>query len=466
MVAINRNVFREYDIRGTVGVDLNQEFCYLLGRALVKYIRSIGTVAAGDKIVIGYDCRLSSHSFALELAKGINEEGVDAEISGMGPTPQLYFASRELGATMAVQVTGSHNPPDMNGFKISYRNASLSGSEISQIYEKMIALPCDSQQDTAKGETREIDFAPKYLQMLCDRFYDSRVSPTHRKLKIVADAGNGVGGMIGLPALRSLGHEVIDLYCDPDGRFPNHHPDPSVPESLKDLVKTVRDQGADFGVAWDGDGDRIGVVDGNGNIIAGDMLVYIYAKDLLTRVPDATVIADVKCSDQLFSQISKLGGNAIMWKTGHSLIKKKLYEEKALLAGEMSGHIFFAERYHGYDDAVFAALLLADIVSRAQDLASLLKEVPELHSTPEIRVDCPEDLKFRIPEILKEKFAGKYVINDIDGCRISFENGWGLVRASNTQAVLVMRFEATEPRYLEEYKSLMVSAVERAIRDC
>lgn len=447
---LNPQVFREYDIRGVVDKDLSTEFAYLLGRAFASLAKENGK----NNIAIGYDCRLSSPAYAESLSQGMSDEGVDSTIIGMGPTPQVYYATFAYPFGGGIQVTGSHNPPDMNGFKICLGNLTLSGDQIQDLRvraEKMMATPPSAK---GKGTIERKEIINEYASNLIENC-KSQMGP--RKLKVVVDAGNGVGGMIGPRVLRELGCEVIELYCEPDGRFPNHHPDPTVLENIEDLIKTVKKTGADLGIGWDGDADRIGAVDENGDVIFGDMLLLIYGRSILETVPGATVIGDVKCSSLLFDDIKKRGGNSIMWKTGHSLIKGKLRETKGELGGEMSGHIFFKHRFFGFDDAVYASARLVEILSNTKKKTSeLLNDLPKMVSTPEIRVDCPEEIKFKIPELAKSAFP-QYRVDTTDGARIQFEKGWGLIRASNTQPVLVMRFEAETPALLEEYQALVTN---------
>jgi phosphomannomutase/phosphoglucomutase len=458
MMNLNPLIFREYDIRGTVGIDLNKEFAFTLGRAYGTLARDKGF----NRIGIGYDCRLSSAGFASELARGIATEKIDVVNIGMGPTPQLYFAIRELNLGGGIQVTGSHNPPDMNGFKLCLGTHTLSGPEIQDLLRRVRSLPPHTDNGESVGVITNADISEVYKNNLID---NCRPHYGARKLKVVCDGGNGVGGLIGPDVLRALGAEVIELYCEPDGRFPNHHPDPTDIKSLTDLRALVRESGADLGIGWDGDADRIGVVDEQGEVLFGDMLLLIYARAILEKVPGATIIGDVKCSSLLFDDLKERGANGIMWKTGHSLIKGKLNECNGELAGEMSGHIFFKHRYYGFDDALYASLRLLEILSNTdKPLSALLEGLPKMYSTPEIRVDCPEDLKFKVPSLLREHLSG-YPINDLDGVRIQFPNGWGLVRASNTQPVLVLRFEATSLESLNEYQSIVNSKLAKLRAD-
>ena len=449
---INPVIFREYDIRGTVGTELTPEFARVLGRAY-------GTLAVENKmnrIGVGHDCRLSSPEYAQSLAEGLADEGLDVVMTGMGPTPQLYFSvfSHDLGG--GIQVTGSHNPPDMNGFKILLGKQTLSGADIQDLKircERVLNKPVAAK----RGAISKLDVRQEYIDALIE---NSKPHMGSRKLKVVVDGGNGVGGMVGPAVLRGLGVEVVEIYCDPDGRFPNHHPDPTVLKNIQALIQKVKEEKADFGIGWDGDADRIGVVDERGEVVFGDMLLLLYGRAILAEKPGATIIGDVKCSSLLFNDLKSRGANAIMWKTGHSLIKSKLKETHGDLAGEMSGHIFFKHRYFGFDDALYSSARLAEIVSKhSGPMSSLLSGLPQMVSTPEIRVDCPEEIKFQIAKEAQSAFP-EHKVDTIDGVRVTFEKGWGLVRASNTQPVLVMRFEAESPALLETYKKAVIDRIE------
>lgn len=450
---LNPQIFREYDIRGTVDRDLSVEFAYLLGRAYA----SLAIEHKLNRIAIGYDARISSPAYTDALSRGMNDSGVDTILTGIGPTPQLYYAvySHNLGG--GIQVTGSHNPPDMNGFKILLGQHTLSGDEIQDLRIRCERLLSSNEKLTETARATTLDIRPEYIaQMVAN----SKPYMGRRKLKVVVDGGNGVGGLVGPAVLRALGVEVIELYCEPDGRFPNHHPDPTVMENIVELRRLVVESKADFGVGWDGDADRIGVVDQRGDVIFGDMLMLIYGREILKTSPGATIIGDVKCSSRLFDELRKDGANAVMWKTGHSLIKSKLKELNGELGGEVSGHIFFKHRYFGFDDALYATNRLAEIVSNYDGAVSeLLSDVPKMIATPEIRVDCPEEIKFKIPDLARSAFK-EFELNTIDGVRITFPHGWGLIRASNTQPVLVMRFEATTQKFLDEYQELVAARVE------
>lgn len=456
-MAIPAHVFREYDIRGYVEKDLSESFARLLGRAYATLAKEKGK----NNISIGWDARLTSEGYARALAEGMNLEGVDAVLTGMGPTPQLYYSLFADSRGGGIQVTGSHNPSDMNGFKICLGTSTLSGAEIQDLKSRMIALESKTPSG-ARGKLSESPIQKRYIDELIK---NSKEMMGSRKLKVVVDAGNGVGGLVGPQVLRALGVEVVELYCEPDGRFPNHHPDPTELKNLTDLIKTVKATKADFGIGWDGDADRIGVVDEKGQVIFGDMLLLIYARELLKTVKSPTIIADVKCSSLLFDTLNKAGAKAIMWKTGHSLIKGKLKETGGELAGEMSGHIFFKHRYFGFDDALYSSSRLVEIMSHHQGaISTLLSDLPKMVSTPEIRVDCPEEVKFKIP-VKAQKAFQEYKVDTTDGVRISFENGWGLIRASNTQPVLVMRFEANNEANLEKYRSIVLEKLDEIRRE-
>lgn len=450
---LNPEIFREYDIRGTVERDLSEEFAYVLGRAYA----SLALEKNLNNIAIGYDARITSPAYTKALAQGMNDCGINTIVTGMGPTPQLYYAVYSHGFGGGIQVTGSHNPPDMNGFKILLGKHTLSGEEIQDM-RKRCEKQLNLRDKVAKpGSNTELNIRPEYIAQMIENS-KSHMGP--RKLKVVVDGGNGVGGLVGPDVLRGLGLEVIELYCDPDGRFPNHHPDPTVMENIVDLRRLVVEHKADFGIGWDGDADRIGVVDERGEVIFGDLLLLLFGREILKSSPGATIIGDVKCSSRLFDELKKAGANAVMWKTGHSLIKGKLKELNGELGGEVSGHIFFKHRYFGFDDALYASARFAEIASNHNGpVSSLLNDVPKMVATPEIRVDCPEEIKFKIPELAREAFK-EFELSTIDGVRITFPHGWGLIRASNTQPVLVMRFEASNQKFLDEYQQLVASRVE------
>lgn len=449
---INPKIFREYDIRGIVDKDLDPEVVESLGKAIGTYFRQHGK----RSVVLGRDCRLSSPRYAQILTKGLCSTGCNVMDIGVVPTPLLYFTVYHKKKEAAVMITGSHNPPEYNGFKMMVGEETLFGDSIQDIY---ILLREGKFITDKEGEKSSFDIIPEYEDFLLK---DIKLE---KKLKVVLDAGNGTAGFVAAPLFKKLGCDVIELYCEMDGTFPNHHPDPTLPEAMEDLIKKVGETGADLGVGFDGDGDRIGVVDDKGRLIWGDQLMIVFSRDVLPENPGAPVISEVKASKVLYAEIERLGGRPIMWKTGHSLIKKKIKEEKALIAGEMSGHIFFADRYFGFDDAIYAAARLAEILSRSEKtLSGMLADLPKTYYTPEIRIYASDEVKFKIVEEVKNKLAGKYPLIDIDGIRVNFPRGWALVRASNTQAVLVLRFEADSPEDLKAIKKEIEGAVETAIK--
>jgi phosphomannomutase/phosphoglucomutase len=443
---MNPEIFREYDIRGVVDKDLTDQDVILIGKAFGTYLRGENH----SKICVARDCRLSSENYQHLLTEGLLATGCDVVNIGVCPTPVFYFSIRHLKTEGGVIVTASHNPPEYNGFKLCSGYETLFGEQIQkvrQIVEKKTFAE-------GNGSTETADVVTPYMKFLQDTV---RLAGP---LRVGIDAGNGTAGVVAAPILRSLGCEVFELYCDMNGNFPNHEPDPTVEKNMQDLIGLVRDKGLDVGFGYDGDGDRIGVIDEKGDIIRGDRLMIIYAREILSRKPGATFISEVKCSETLYNDIEKHGGRAIMWKTGHSLIKKKMKEVKAELAGEMSGHMFFADRYFGYDDAVYASCRLLEILAATgKNINQLLSGVPRTYTTPEIRVPCPDDRKFHVVRDVTEYFRQRYEIIDIDGVRILFEDGWGLVRASNTEPVLVLRFEALSRTRLSEMRSLVESVV-------
>ena len=449
---INPKIFREYDIRGIVDKDLTLEFVEYLGRGIGTFFREHGK----KRVALGRDARLSSPAYAEAATRGLLSTGCSVVDIGLVPTPLLYFAVYYKKNEAAVMITGSHNPPEYNGFKMMVGEETLYGETIQQVYR----ILKEGKLITDKpGSRSSYDVIPEYESYVVK---DVRL---RRKLKVVLDAGNGTAGFVAVPIFRKLGCDVTELYCEPDGRFPNHHPDPTLPEAMEDLVKKVREKGADFGVGYDGDGDRIGVVDDQGKLLWGDQLMIVFSRDILPANPGAAVISEVKASKLLYEEIKRLGGRPIMWKTGHSLIKKKIQEEKALLAGEMSGHIFFADRFFGFDDAIYSSARLAEIVSRSEKkLSEMLADLPKTYYTPEIRVYASDEVKFKIVEEVKKELAKKYPVNDIDGIRVSYPKGWALVRASNTQAALVLRYEADTPEDLEAMRKEVGAALERAIK--
>ena len=450
---MNPAIFREYDIRGIAETDFTADFARLLGQAYGTYIRAQGK----QRVVVSRDCRLTSDMYAAALRQGIRSTGVDVVDIGTCPTPLMYFALHHYDLDGGIQVTGSHNPGDHNGFKICIGKITIHGEEIQEL-RKLIERGTFT---TGQGKEEPAPIIQPYQEFVIKQF-----GCLGRTINVVVDAGNSTAGPVAPRIFRELGCHVTELFCELDGHFPNHHPDPTVPENLKQLVIAVKERGAEIGVAYDGDADRLGLVDRHGRIIWGDEMLVLFARDILQRRPGATVVSEVKCSQRLFDDVTQHGGNPIMWKAGHSLLKAKMRETGALLGGEMSGHIFFADRYFGYDDAIYASCRVLEILAKSKkEVTELLADLPTSFTTPEIRVDCPDDLKFRLAEKVCERFRGKYEVVDIDGVRVKFPDGWGLVRASNTQSVLVLRFEATTQEKLIEYQTLMEGVVEEVKRE-
>jgi phosphomannomutase/phosphoglucomutase len=442
-------IFREYDIRGVAETELQSADVVDLGRGLGTLLQR----KSGRSITLGRDCRLSSPRLRDALLEGLIDSGCEVTDIGVVPTPLLYFSAVHLGADGAVMITGSHNPSEFNGFKTVCGSGTLHGETIQEVRHIIAA------RDFVKGRGShaDMDVIPAYLDEVAPKFNYGR------RVKVVLDAGNGTAGPVAHRLFERLNCEVTELFFDMDGRFPNHHPDPTVPANLKHLQDAVKAQNAELGIAFDGDSDRIGAVDENGEVIYGDMLLLIFGREILTRKPGATIIGEVKCSQLLYDELNRLGGNAIMYKTGHSLIKAKMKQEHAELAGEMSGHMFFADRYLGYDDALYAACRLIEIVAASgKPLSAQMVGLPKLVSTPEIRVDCPDEVKFQVVERVSKRLQKTHDVIGVDGVRVRFEHGWGLVRASNTQPVLVMRFEAESEDWLRQYRGEMEAALEEA----
>lgn len=442
----NPQIFREYDIRGIVERDLAGDIPESIGRAFASEVRSM-LPGEGRRVAVGYDNRPSSPTLAAGVAAGIRAAGVDVVDVGTVPTPALYFATEHLGVDGGIQITGSHNPPEYNGFKMLVRGRALYGEAIQRLRRRIETG--DVASGDGKAETRPI--LPEYVEDLSGRFR------LQRPMRLVADCGNGTGSLIAVDLLRRLGAEVIPLYCESDGTFPNHHPDPTVDENLADLIRTVRESGADLGVAFDGDADRLGAVDASGAIVRGDVLVLLFGLDAMERLgAPQTLVFDVKCSQAVPEVFAARGGTPVMWKTGHSLIKEKMKETGAPIAGELSGHICFGEDYYGFDDALFAACRLTELVSRSErGLAGMVAEFPRYVATPEIRVEVTEETKFDIVRRAVEEFSRTHDVTAVDGARIQFEGGWGLLRASNTQPVLVLRYEARSEPELDRIRSTM-----------
>jgi len=450
MPAINPLIFREYDVRGLVGKDLHRDAVVLLGKGFGTYAAARGVRTAA----LGRDVRLSSPEFRDAFVTGLLSTGMSIVDVGVCPTPLLYFAIHHFGTGGGVMITGSHNPPEFNGFKLCVGLGSIYGEMIQEL--RGIIERGAFREGKGSLETREV--LPAYREYVLGRL------SIPRRLKVVVDGGNGTAGAVAPALFREMGMEVVELFCEADGRFPNHFPDPTVPENLRALIARVRETGADVGVAYDGDADRIGAVDERGRVIYGDYLLVLFAREILSRKPGAAVISEVKASQNLYDDIARHGGRAVMWKAGHSLIKAKMKEEKAELAGEMSGHVFFQDRYLGFDDAIYASARLFEILAKAdRPLSALLSDLPAVVSTPEIRVDCPDEAKFRVVKDVAAIVAPKArEVIDVDGIRALFDGGWGLVRASNTQPVLVLRFEGRDEATVARIRRLMEEAVARA----
>ena len=427
---MNLQVFREYDIRGVVGSDLDDDFVMGFSRAISVYWAEKGV----RRVSLGMDARLSSPRFMDILKTGITNSGIDVYDLGMVPTPLMYYSLFRLGLDGGIQVTGSHNPADNNGFKIALGKTTIYGGEIRAIQAIM-------EQGTTiegKGTAFTYDIVPEYIDDVI-----SRIKPCRRRLSVIIDPGNGVGGPTAMAVCNALGMDVRGICLEPDGTFPNHHPDPTTEEGLFMLREEVVKGGADLGIGLDGDADRIGVIDARGRTIYGDMITTILAKDILKNKPGEKIIGEVKCSKVFFDEVEKAGGIPIMGKVGHSPMKARLLEEKAALAGEMSGHIFFHDRWYGFDDAVYTAARLIEVLSAQDDPQSLFDELPDVKNTPEIRIDCPDEIKFQVVDDFKAFAAKEYEhCVDIDGVRFTDGDSWGLVRPSNTQPVIVLRFEA------------------------
>ncbi len=453
MAKLSPTIFREYDIRGLVDQDLTEEAVDLVGRALGTRIRAAG----GRTAAVGRDPRLSGPRFAAAMISALRSTGVDVKDLGVVPTPLTYFAAHTAGVDGICMITGSHNPPEYNGLKVGLGSATFHGEEIQALYR----LAESGRFATGNGSVEPYDVVAPYLAHVKGNLRFGK-----RPLKVVIDAGNGTGGVIAVPLFESLGIEVVPLFVEMDGRFPNHHPDPTVEKNLEQLKAKVRETGADVGIAYDGDADRVGAVDERGNVLWGDQLMILFSRALLAEVPGAAIVAEVKCSFTLYDDIARRGGRGIMWKAGHSLIKAKMKEEQALLAGEMSGHIFFGHRWFGFDDGIYSSGRLLELLTRTQaPLSSLLSDVPRTASTPELRVDCPEHLKFEVVRRAQEFFRAGYEAVTVDGVRVVFPDGWGLVRASNTQPLLVLRFEAKTQDRLEEIERLVRGKVNEIMKD-
>lgn len=436
---MNPEIFREYDIRGIAGKDMDENDVYNIGKALGSYIKR----NKGPKVCLARDCRTTSDLYAEIVEKALIDAGCNVINIGVTPTPFLYFAIHKLTADGGIMITASHNPPEYNGFKVNLGTDSLHGKDLLTIKD----LIESNDYESGEGSTKSYDIVPDYYDFILN---DIKLKS---KIKVGVDAGNGTAGPFIVDILNKLGCEIHPLYCEMDGTFPNHEADPTVKKNLTDLIDIVKNQDLDLGIGFDGDGDRLGVIDKNGNIIYGDQMMIIFSRQILKNNPGATFISEVKCSSTMYDDISKNGGNPIMWMTGHSKIKKKMKETGAVLAGEMSGHIFFADRYFGHDDALYAACRLLEIIDQTKKTpAQLISDVPKTFTTPEIRVECQESKKLAIVDEIKKHFQKTNEVIDIDGARILYSDGWGLIRSSNTQPVLVLRFEALSQDSLDKIR--------------
>jgi phosphomannomutase/phosphoglucomutase len=449
---INPTIFREYDIRGIAGTDLTEENMELMGRAYVAYLKSKKALKL-KTVVVGRDGRVSSKSFSRALIDGITAMGVNVIDIGEVPSPLVYFALNVLKVDGGIMLTASHNPGNYNGLKIGVGKSTIYGEEI-QNFRKIVEKGGFEPVDKPVTITR-MNLVPKYAARILK---DIKLK---KKLKVVVDGGNGVGGPVAVPIFEALGCEVIPLYCDVDGRFPNHHPDPTQAENLVDLIKAVKKHKADLGIGFDGDGDRLGGCDDKGNMLPGDRLLALFARTILKEKPGSLIIGEVKCSRSFYEDVKKHGGKAVMWRTGHSHIKAAMKAQHAELAGEMSGHIFFKHRWYGFDDATYSACRLLEIVANGKkSLNEHLSTIPERYNTPEIYFDCPDDKKFALVEKATAYFQQQGLdVVTIDGARIEFADGWGLLRASNTSPKLVVRVEADTPKKMKEILSLIEKKV-------
>ncbi|UCG92400.1 MAG: phosphomannomutase/phosphoglucomutase [candidate division WOR-3 bacterium] len=443
---INPSIFREYDIRGVANTDLNDEQVYLFARGVGTYYRSLGE----NKVIVGRDVRISSPRIGSTLLRGLSDAGCHAIDIGEVPTPLVYFSLFHYKIGNGIMITASHNPKEFNGFKVAYNYSTIYGDEIQKL--RHIIEKGDFR--SGKGTVETLNVVTDYIQ------YVTQQVTIKKDLKVIIDTGNGTCGPIMEEIMEKIGATYHILYKEPDGNFPNHLPDPTVVEHITTLIESVQNDGYDCGIGLDGDGDRIGVLDEHGEIIWGDVLLAIYAEKVLQKMPGAKIIFEVKCSKGLIERLKALGGIPLMYKTGHSLIKAKMKTEHAPLAGEMSGHIFFADRYYGYDDAIYASLRLLELLGEGGPLSSLAAKVPHYFSTPEIRIETTDEKKFGIVDELKQYFKKSFNVIDIDGVRVDFSDGWGLIRPSNTQPVLVLRFEAASEKRLEEIQKLFFDKLE------
>ncbi len=453
---MNPQIFREYDVRGLVDKDLTDDVVNKLGQGLATMVKRAG----GDTVVVGRDARLSSPRFREAFVKGVIATGVHVVDVGVVPTPIVYYAANTLGVDGLAMITGSHNPPEYNGFKMGVGKTTFYGETIQQL--RQMIEKGDLATSPRLGTVREFDAITPYLH-----FVKQTVKCNRKGFKVVVDAGNGVGGIVAVPLLKAMGYDVVELFCEPDGRFPNHHADPTVAKNLEHLIAAVKKHGAECGVAYDGDADRIGVVDDKGEIIWGDKLMILLSRHVLKEQPGAAIVGEVKCSFTLYDDVAKHGGKPIMWKTGHSLIKAKMKEEHAALAGEMSGHIFYKHRFYGFDDAPYTTARLLEILTHEpKRLNALLADVPVTYASPELRFDTIEEKKFALVKHCTELLRAKGLkLIEVDGVRATWPDGWGLIRASNTTPILVVRYEATSKERLAEIQKLIDGTIEQAKKD-
>jgi phosphomannomutase/phosphoglucomutase len=447
---MNPEIFREYDIRGIADKDMDDNDVYNIGRALGSYIKK----NSGKKICLSRDCRTTSDNYGKIVSKALTDAGCDVLDIGITTTPMLYYSIHKLYADGGIMITASHNPPEYNGFKVNIGTDSLHGQDLQKIKNMIL----ENDYESGSGTEENISITESYFDFIVNDI------TLNKKLRVGVDAGNGTAGPFAVEVLKRLGCEVYDIYCDMDGTFPNHEADPTVEKNLEDLKKLVKENSLDIGIGFDGDGDRLGIIDSSGNIIYGDQMMIIFAREVLENNPEAVFISEVKCSFTMYEDIEKNGGKAVMWKTGHSKIKKKMKETNALLAGEMSGHIFFADRYFGHDDGIYAACRMLEIMDKTgKSPSQLIADVPKTFSTPEIRMECPEDKKPSIVSEMTEIFKRTNKVIDIDGARILYDDGWGLIRSSNTQPVLVLRFESYTEDGLLRIKNEIESELQKLI---
>jgi len=446
---MNPEIFREYDIRGVAEKDLNALDVVKIGQAFGTFVRRKGY----KTVTVGKDCRLTGDKYAVATIKGLLSTGCDVFDIGMVPTPVSYFSTIQLNADASLMVSASHNPKEYNGFKMMCGGDAVYGEDIQKLHQMILD---DDFFQEPKGQLRVEDVLIPYINYIINH----NIVLSGKRFRVGVDCANGVAGLTAIPILKALGCEVHELYVTPDGNFPNHEADPTINANMKELISLVREKKLDVGFGFDGDGDRIGVVDEKGTLLFGDQLLIIFSREILSRIPGALFVSEIKCSQATYDDIKKHGGRGIMWKAGHSLIKQKLKKEKAALAAEVSGHIFFADRYFGFDDAVYAACRLLEILSATgKSVSALLEGVPKRVITPEIRMECPDDVKFKIVEKAVAYFKKEFPVIDIDGIRFQLSDGWGLVRASNTQPALVLRFEAPTQKRVEEIKTWVLDVL-------